>query len=116
VLQWKKQLVKYPYKNGWKCLGVAELWDDSDWNRNILEMQLVDQQSSSMVDHVQRLGITQRLSVQSGQVVSPARIFPLHSRYVGLAHDLASIRNKLRVDFLAICDIEEATPLFNYGP
>jgi len=85
-------------------LGVVELWDESDGNRNILEMQVVDQQPNSMVEHVQRFRITQRLSMQSGQVVWPGCIFPLHSRHVGLAYDLLSIRNKLRVDFIAICD------------
>lgn len=57
--------------------------------------------------------MTQALSAESGKVVSQARILFLYSRHVGLAYDLASIRNKLRVDLIAICDIGEAAPFSN---
>ena len=54
--------------------------------------------------------------MESSQVVSQSCIVPLHSRPVGLAYNLISIRNKLRVDLIAICDIEKAMLLFNSGP
>jgi hypothetical protein len=54
--------------------------------------------------------------MQSGQIMPQSTIFSFNSRHCGFAHQMITVFNQARVDFVAIRDVQEAVPALNLLP
>jgi hypothetical protein len=73
-----------------------------------------------MTEHLLGLGITQRLAMQSREIVPQARVFSFDSGHIGLADNLVAVwwspSGMLPIDLPSIRDIEVALPSFDRCP
>ena len=69
-----------------------------------------------MFEHLYGLGVAQSFAMQTSEMVPQAGVFPFDSNHVSFAYNLVPLRNKLRINGVAIGDIKVALPQFHEVP